>query len=505
MKLRCVWSMSKSNRQCKISRRRLRCGIFIVVLFVILLSLNQTAEATDWSDNFDDGDISDWTEYSGSFSAASNYLECISSGMIYKTSTNTNGSWLFDLWEDYWLGVEQHVFFMSTHLESNTTHGYSISLEYGGDSNITLYRWINDTRTVLGRTSIYNGTQCWSYYNVSRTSDGYFEVKRNGTVYISVTDNAINQSNYFVYEVFGAGRGLDNVVLFQLPIVTPTTTTTGPTNTTTTTIIPPDSDSEILEQVITIVVASFIYVGVPAAIVETTLNAAISTAYQIRPRFSSVNIARINKTVTMDYWTTREKNKKFHLTIYIHNESANLKLHQHQKKILKVGPDNQQLETGEFPDKSEIRIVVFCDIFDFDINTQYVTISKDQEIASRRFSATPRRVGTASLRVELHVVDKTEDKPPIGELQTNVQVVEPLITVLGRQVPKWILRVVSISPALLSLFLFTGSFFFGFDLPSTYAEYAILFNPLVAWIISFIITGLISFKVYKVIVKELDT
>ena len=493
------------------SMKKVRWGMIPIILIVILLSTNRIVVATDWLDNFNDGNISDWTEDSGSFTAASNYLECTSAGVIYKTSTNTNGSWLFDLWEDYWFGVDQHVFFMSTLQQPNMTSGYSISLEYGGDSNVTLYRWENNVKTILGRTSLYNWTGSWTSYNVSRTSDGYFEVRRNGTVYISATDNVIIQSNYFVYTVTGVGLGLDNIGISQLLVpttTTATTTTTSTTTTTTTTTITTGPTGEYpgpLDSVIIIGIACALYVGLPGAVFEVALNAVTSRAYGLGRFYSGANVGRINKRVTIKYSATHVKNKRYYLTVYVHNRGVSLKLPEQQKGKVEVGPDQRSKDSHEFPDESIFRIRVDCDIIFWGSTTDYVTVAKKQDVASRIFSGTPREPGIAPLEITLREERMDGDSKPIATFNAEVTIIEPPTIIRGRQVPTWLIRISVLAPLLIGLFYYIWRFWFGVVQPSNFNEYMTMMDPILGGAISLLLGGQFLREKYKSIVKELDT
>ncbi|MHA1904123.1 MAG: hypothetical protein ACXADL_09420 [Candidatus Thorarchaeota archaeon] len=197
----------------------------ILMLFVGLNGVVDVYAANGWSDDFDDGNYDDWNVVYGQFDASSNVLRAEASGInvIYHNSTCAYGVWLFDLWENSTAQIDQHVFFISLDWTLNDTTGYSVSLEYGATSTLTLYRWDNDVSTVLARTDLPDDPPGWYSYNVTRTQDGHFDVLRDGTPELFADDNTITTSDYFVYDS-NEGGAIDNIVVVcGGPGTTPTT------------------------------------------------------------------------------------------------------------------------------------------------------------------------------------------------------------------------------------------------------------------------------------------
>ena len=213
----------------------LKCGALpiavfgaVFMLFVGLIGIVDVYAANGWSDDFNDGDYDGWEVVYGEFVASSNVLRAVSSGfnVIYHNSTCAYGVWLFDLWENSTAQIDQHVFFISLDWTLNFTTGYSVSLEYGVISNLTLYRWVDDVSTILARTQLPSSPPGWYSYNVTRTQLGHFDVLRDGVPELFADDNTITTSDYFVYDADGGGA-IDNIIVVCGGAAT-TPTTDGP-------------------------------------------------------------------------------------------------------------------------------------------------------------------------------------------------------------------------------------------------------------------------------------
>ena len=216
-------------------RKEASCTMVLgAVLFLVLglLSPLSVYAANGWSDDFNDGNYDDWTVASGQFSASTFELNTFMSDLglntIYHNSTCAYGHWLFELWENV---TDQHVFFISTHWNTNLTEAYSVSLEYGTVSNLTLYKWDGLVSTVLDRTTLEVAPPGgYHSYNVTRSDMGHFDVLRDGILKLSADDNTITTSQYYIYSLNGIGA-IDNIVVSCGIVTTPppddcTTTTT---------------------------------------------------------------------------------------------------------------------------------------------------------------------------------------------------------------------------------------------------------------------------------------
>ncbi|MFW9797986.1 MAG: hypothetical protein ACFFE2_13175 [Candidatus Thorarchaeota archaeon] len=170
------------------------------------------AAAYTWGDNFNDGDYDNWTVLYGQFSAADFYLNTFMSPLgintIYHSSLCAYGNWVFERWENV---TDQHTFFISTNWNTTIHDAYSVSVEYGTISNLTLYRWDGEISTVIDQTTIVpEAPGEFHFYNISRTTSGHFDVLRDGVLELSADDNVITTSEYFIYSLDGIGA-IDNI------------------------------------------------------------------------------------------------------------------------------------------------------------------------------------------------------------------------------------------------------------------------------------------------------
>ncbi|MCK4566424.1 MAG: hypothetical protein KAU48_03855 [Candidatus Thorarchaeota archaeon] len=205
-------------------RNKKMVGIFLVVCLLSILSIQARANVL-WQEDFEDGDYDGWVVVEGAFDASSKYLEATQSGWntIYNKSEVACGQWLYDLHEDPVVGLDYHVFFIG--YETQNISGYSLSLEYGPISNLTLYLWEIGEKTVLDRGTIPTDNIAWVNYNISRNSDGFFQVVRVSEVFLSAEDDTYIASQNFLFNTEEDGA-IDNITIIDCDY-TPTTTTTG--------------------------------------------------------------------------------------------------------------------------------------------------------------------------------------------------------------------------------------------------------------------------------------
>lgn len=233
----------------------------LVFLLVIGAFSTPVSAAVAWSDDFSDGNTDGWTILGGAFDTpvSPKYsLTCSPAGlsMIYHPSTQFNGNWLFELYEDGTDEREIEVLFMATGTTLQDFEGYSIHLRYWeSDYDVALFRWnyssIFDVsmKTPLDQYNIWTSGSTlpdpgWHWYNVTRDLDGNFTVSRDDIIIITTSpeveefefDGPNNTSDKFVVKA-EEYASIDTIVVGTdlPPITTETTSTTSVTTSTTTT------------------------------------------------------------------------------------------------------------------------------------------------------------------------------------------------------------------------------------------------------------------------------
>ncbi len=189
----------------------------IVLLFSTLFSANTSSAAIVWQDDFNDGNYNGWSVYAGDFGITSNQLIATGSGGIWSfiryPSNTAYGYWSFDVLSEDAPQNHTYVYIISPDTVTNyrlciwtgsyagwaTGPGVSL-LKQSGGSTVSIADWF--TGSLSGLHS----------YNVTRDSQGSFNIYVDGTLRITVLDNDITTSIYFR---FGAqeNSGIDNVVV----------------------------------------------------------------------------------------------------------------------------------------------------------------------------------------------------------------------------------------------------------------------------------------------------
>lgn len=232
----------------------------LVFLLVIGAFSTPVSAAVAWSDDFSDGNTDGWTILGGAFDTpvSPKYsLTCSPAGlsMIYHPSTQFNGNWLFELYEDGTDEREIEVLFMATGTTLQDFEGYSIHLRYWeSDYDVALFRWNyssyvdRSAKWTLGQYDIWTSGSTlpdpgWHWYNVTRDLDGNFTVSRDDIIIITTSpeveefefDGPNNTSDKFVVKA-EEYASIDTIVVGTdlPPITTETTSTTSATTSTTT-------------------------------------------------------------------------------------------------------------------------------------------------------------------------------------------------------------------------------------------------------------------------------
>jgi hypothetical protein len=221
-----------------------------MTMFVLCLSVCTTTSsaALVWEDNFDDENLDGWTitgyeswsslvTITGNFSAEGGALTCLDDDInVARHDSTTNvGTWSFDMFvPDDGEGVID-VMFMS-----NGSRPYP---DHFGSLFMSVEAWIDHGRFdfwmlrgtgngVLFDQFVPAEFGGWHHFDVTRESNGQFNLFHNGTFKHQVLNNDVATSTYFeVWCGNASGAMIDNIVVDDEITITRTTTTTddGPT------------------------------------------------------------------------------------------------------------------------------------------------------------------------------------------------------------------------------------------------------------------------------------
>ena len=220
------------------------------------------ASTIDFIDNFNDSDYSGWTVLEGAFSVDESPEKRLvgmnGANLIAHPSTRTNGTWLFEMYENSTTESDVEMMFMTQGTTLEEIEGYSLKVRYHDP-----YNYVNLCRR--NYSSNYNRSVNWALeqyrpeddyagwftYNITRTENGDIYVTRNGELVIDAFydeyetywfDAPIAVSDNILFLCL-LGGALDNVIVgedIDLSVITSTTSTdttetTGSTATTSST------------------------------------------------------------------------------------------------------------------------------------------------------------------------------------------------------------------------------------------------------------------------------
>ncbi|MGY5863457.1 MAG: hypothetical protein RTV41_02575 [Candidatus Thorarchaeota archaeon] len=189
---------------------------------------------TDWADDFTDGNFDDWTVTIGALDASDGVLRGTTAtwNWIYHNSTCIS-TWSFDV---YYRGTGAfNVWFMCNYTQPSNSYrpwdGYFIHMG-SAMGNIEMKRDWDGGQVVLAS---YDPGSLIGWWNieVNRSSDGWINVRVDGTERMEVQDDKWNESLYFFFESYDQ-QAIDNIEVGLIDVTTPPTTSTSTTDTTTT-------------------------------------------------------------------------------------------------------------------------------------------------------------------------------------------------------------------------------------------------------------------------------
>lgn len=176
------------------------CLMLIAALFLTTTQINGQAFCTAtvvWSDDFEDGDISDWTLALGTFSVADGTLRGTeSTNAISHASTTAYGTWSFDTEIVGFSSV--YVSFLAGEISGGgiSTSCYCLRIN---QFDMELLESTNYQNTVLDSYDPTESMEGWLHIEITRSANGAFVILVNGTAQMDATDTTHSTSTYFVF------------------------------------------------------------------------------------------------------------------------------------------------------------------------------------------------------------------------------------------------------------------------------------------------------------------
>jgi hypothetical protein len=198
----------------------------MILILAVLLPRPSSAQLV-WHDDFEDGDLEDWTVNWGNFTVENGVLKVedepldFFGGKIYHPSTGAVGSWSFEIGGRWWT-----VSFIATSIDGN---GYRLVKDSNYGTAFYLVKIMNRSSERLAHYR-YWGNESYHYVNITRNNDGQFEVFIDRVLTIQETDASIMTSSLFIYRATGNDSALDNVAVvtgLYTPVVFLAVLTTG--------------------------------------------------------------------------------------------------------------------------------------------------------------------------------------------------------------------------------------------------------------------------------------
>ena len=197
------------------------CLILISALFLTTTQLNGQAHSTAtvvWSDDFEDGDISDWTLAIGSFSVADGTLRGTdSANAISHASTTAYGTWTFDIEIVGFSSVYVNILAGEISGSGISTSCYCLNIN---QFDMELLESTNYQNTQLDSYDPVESLEGWLHIEIVRDTSGQFTISINGTQQMSATDTTHSVSTYFVYYC-NDDCAIDNIVIDESAGTTP--------------------------------------------------------------------------------------------------------------------------------------------------------------------------------------------------------------------------------------------------------------------------------------------
>ncbi|MFW9921462.1 MAG: hypothetical protein ACFFED_17820 [Candidatus Thorarchaeota archaeon] len=231
--------------------KKMRRGVVAIAMVILILSFVKTGQTpeternvidteskgvfvtseTDWSDDFNDEDISDWEVFGldwsqspiataeANFTLTGGVLRAVGSNMslAVRDSTIGYGTWTFDVDVQKPEGFDRFgVAMMSSWTpEGDSENAYFLSIEKSNETPSGTVRFAKNeegelTQFLTERT--IDNLQGWKHFVVTREQTGQFYVYMNGTLILDVIDTSYTTLEKFGFFAHG-NPAIDNVVV----------------------------------------------------------------------------------------------------------------------------------------------------------------------------------------------------------------------------------------------------------------------------------------------------
>ena len=184
----------------------------VLGMFCILVaSLFPTPSSAQlvWQDDFEDRNLEGWTVIYGDFTVENGTLtleDPLPMGKVYHPSTGAYGSWSFDIFGELW-----HVWFIATNAWGGNTSGYSLGTRLDGFGLVfKFYKILNGSVETIDTydADIPDG---WYHVNITRNTEGHFEVYVDRELVMQETDASVMTSSFFSFWALMNGIAIDNI------------------------------------------------------------------------------------------------------------------------------------------------------------------------------------------------------------------------------------------------------------------------------------------------------
>ncbi len=194
-------------------------GLLLVLNVVVLNIPPCSAGDVHWTDDFTDGNYyPEWNVTMGSWAAGVGILRSTDSvgfphqAIIRRESTASYGTWSFDLlYSDtgtkVWIGFMHNA--MCYNVFDPGLQGYILELN---GSAFYLLKSTATTISVLDSATLSPVSGTYSV-QITRTSNGAFEVRWDNFLYLTANDTEYTTSTYFTLGSAPHGYGIDNIVV----------------------------------------------------------------------------------------------------------------------------------------------------------------------------------------------------------------------------------------------------------------------------------------------------
>ena len=198
-----------------------------------ILPLSSVVSAELWSDDFNDGNIDDWSVWGwnstdaekdeGNFTLTDGSLRAQgeNTSIASHVCQMTTGTWSFDV---DCVPTDNNHFYIAFFTGEPTNDTLDPPYEYGImvvtgvfaslDTEFVLYRRSAGSLTIASLIGRYNLSTVtgWHHIDITRDTNGRFYVYFNGTLEISGVDTTFNNAEYFSFYTNG-GPAIDNIVV----------------------------------------------------------------------------------------------------------------------------------------------------------------------------------------------------------------------------------------------------------------------------------------------------